>query len=183
MRGSRAPRTRQRLFSTLLREALDVARRPKGVPTRPPRSSASSAPDPPVAKTQPVFRRSIFLRAFFGNPCETRVGETSQGASSGSGTSGKGAHIVTYLAEGLGHVVHGPVGVHDGVLQQTSRGVQRKGRFVVRLGGVVRALRGERPERDPLRFERAVSCDRARGGAAKGEHRANAWGVLLSARV
>ena len=54
---------------------------------------------------------------------------------------------------------------------------------MVRLGWVVRALRGERPERDPLGTERAAGGDRARGGAAKGEHRANAWDVLLSARV
>ena len=183
--GSRAARTRQRRVGALSREVPDAARGPKHVPTPPPRGSASPRARSPGCENTACIPASIFfVRALRAPARDARRGEAVPGASNGSGASGGGACVATYLAEGLGHVVHGSVGVHDGVLQQTSRGVQRKGRFVVRLGGVVRALRGERPERDPLRVERAAGGDCARGGAAKGEHRTNAWGrAPLRARV
>ena len=183
--GSRAARTRQRRVGALSREVPDAARGPKDVPTPPPRGSASPRARSPGCENTACIPASIFfVRALRAPARDARRGEAVPGASNGSGASGGGACVATYLAEGLGHVVHGSVGVHDGVLQQTSRGVQRKGRFVVRLGGVVRALRGERPERDPIRVERAAGGDRARGGAAKGEHRAEAWErAPLRARV
>ena len=46
----------------------------------------------------------------------------------------------------------------------------------------MRALRGERPERDLLRVAEPRAAT-ARGGAAKGEHRTTRGDVLLSARV
>ena len=165
--GAEEAAARRRAF------ARGVARhaRAEGRPERPPRRlGVAPAPDPPSRENSLSSIVRYFSCAFFGR--STRVGERRCRVITRTRRVGRRyAHHGSYLAEGLGHVVHGSVGVHHGVLQQTSRGIQRKGRFVVRLGWVVRALRGERPERDPLGAERAAGGDRARGGAAKGEHR------------
>jgi hypothetical protein len=169
--GGRAARKRPRRVGVLSREASHATPEPKDVPTV--RRVDSAYPPRQIPRREKtacppsfdIFRaRSSGARRESGRDGARVITRTRR-------VGRRYAHHGSYLAEGLGHVVHGSVGVHHGVLQQTSRGIQRKGRFVVRLGWVVRALRGERPERDPLGAERAAGGDRARGGAAKGEHR------------
>jgi hypothetical protein len=169
--GGRAARKRPQRVGVLSREASHATPEPKDVPTV--RRVDSAYPPRQIPRREKtacppsfdIFRaRSSGARRESGRDGARVITRTRR-------VGRRNAHHGSYLAEGLGHVVHGSVGVHHGVLQQTSRGIQRKGRFVVRLGWVVRALRGERPERDPLGAERAAGGDRARGGAAKGEHR------------
>ena len=73
-------------------------------------------------------------------------------------------------------MVHGPVRVHDGVLEQPARGLEGQRALVIRLARIVRALVRERAQGEPLRVA-AARRGQPRRGAAQGEHQRRAVGA------
>ena len=113
---------------------------------------------------------------YFFPSAPPRLGTRARVARVGGFRARARVRSVAHLAEGLGHVVHGPVRVHDGVLEQPARGLEGQRALVIRLARIVRALVRERAQGEPLRVA-AARRGQPRRGAAQGEHRRRAEGA------
>ena len=113
---------------------------------------------------------------YFFPSAPPRLGTRARVARVGGFRARARVRSVAHLAEGLGHVVHGPVRVHDGVLEQPARGLEGQRALVIRLARIVRALVRERAQGEPLRVA-AARRGQPRRGAAQGEHQRRAVGA------